>query len=642
MATIDVLIILAFVVYAVVSGFRAREAASQNLDEYFLAGRSLPGWKAGLSMAATQFAADTPLVVMGTIAMLGIFGLWQLWIYAIAFLMMGFVLAPSWRRATVLTDAELTEIRYGKAPAAVLRGVKAVYFGTVFNCVVLAMVLFAASTIAEPFLLWHEWLPSGLHGVVVSAVKWVGVDFASGLRTDVDSWVLSANNLISVLVIVSVTTLYSTTGGLRSVVQTDVMQLGLMLLGTLAYAVWVVHEVGGLGPMVTAIREQFANGGPGGISADQILAFTPSQAKDASFAVMAAFALQWLLQINADGTGYLAQRSMACRSDDDARIASVWFTVTQVLMRSLLWIPIGLGLLSLFPPDLALDPEAQLRMREATFVQGMRELLPPGIMGLMLAGMLAALASTVDTHLNWGASYWTNDIYSRFICRGWLEREPGGKELVWVARASNLLILLIALATMTQLSSIRDTWQASLLLGAGIGPLLVGRWLWWRFNAWGEIASILASLLALPFVLKIPGEAYALRLLTMGVFATTVGVVVALLVGPESPETLRAFYQRVRPPGFWGPVAEEIGASAKLGRVRLYRGLRAMATWTVAVFSLLVGFGSWIADSPPPSWFPSQSAWIALMIVLGTSAFVLALRGSISVAREDSVVSTTS
>lgn len=642
MASLDVLIILAFVVYAIVSGFRAREAASQSLDEYFLAGRSLPGWKAGLSMAATQFAADTPLVVMGTIAMLGIFGLWQLWIYAVAFLLMGFILAPSWRRATVLTDAELTEIRYGKAPAAVLRGVKAVYFGTIFNCIVLAMVLFAASTIAEPFLLWHEWLPASVHGTVVSAVKWVGVDFSSGLRSDVDGWVLSANNLISVMVIVAVTTLYSTTGGLRSVVQTDVMQLGLMLLGTLAYAGWVVHEAGGLGPMVDAVRARFADGGPGGITPDQILAFTPSQAKDASFAVIAAFALQWLLQINADGTGYLAQRSMACRSDDDARIASVWFTVTQVLMRSLLWIPIGLGLLTLFPPDLTLDPETQLRMREATFVQGMKELLPPGIMGLMLAGMLAALASTVDTHLNWGASYWTNDIYARFICRGWMKREPNGRELVWVARASNLLILLIALATMTQLSSIRDTWQASLLLGAGIGPMLVGRWLWWRFNAWGEIASIAASLVALPFVLMIPDEAYALRLLCMGVFATAVGVAVALAVGPEDAETLRAFYKRVRPPGFWGPVAEDIGASATLGRRRLLRGLRAMTTWVVAVFALLIGLGSWIADSPPPTWFPSQAAWIALMIVIGASAFGLALRGSFRVASEEAVARSTS
>ena len=120
MATLDWIIVLAFAGYAAAVGLRARARASKNLEEYFLAGRDLPGWKAGASMSATQFAADTPLLVTGLIATAGIFSLWRLWIYAIAFLLMGFVLAPSWRRVRVLTDAELTEVRYGGRPAAVL------------------------------------------------------------------------------------------------------------------------------------------------------------------------------------------------------------------------------------------------------------------------------------------------------------------------------------------------------------------------------------------------------------------------------------------------------------------------------------------------------------------------------------------
>ncbi|MEM6733401.1 MAG: sodium transporter, partial [Myxococcota bacterium] len=446
-------------------------------------------------------------------------------------------------------------------------------------------------------------------------MKWVGVSFASGLPNEVDPWVLSANNLISVLVIVAVTTLYSTTGGLRSVVQTDVMQLGLMLVGTVAYAGWVLYEVGGFSAMHEAIRARFD--ASSAITAEQITAFTPGWAKEAGFAVLAAFGLQWLLQINADGTGYLAQRSMACRSDEDARVASVWFTVTQVLLRSLLWVPIGLGLLVLFPLD-GVSGDLALRLREATYVQGMSDLLPPGVLGLMVAGMLAALASTVDTHLNWGASYWTNDIYARFICRSWLKREPEGRELVWVARASNVLILAIALATMTQLSSIRETWQASLLLGAGIGPMLVGRWLWWRFNAWGEIASIVASLVALPVILAlIPSEQYALRLLVMALVATVTGTGVALLIGPEERETLENFYRRVRPPGFWGPIAQTVGDQSESPQQRLWDGLKGMGLWGLAVFSLLIGLGSWLADSPAPAWFPVSAAWSPLLLVVG-------------------------
>ena len=178
MTALDWLPLLAFIAYAVTVGLRARGAASRNLEEYFLAGRGLRGWQAGISMAATQFAADTPLLVTGLIATTGIFGLWRLWVYALAFLMMGFLLAPAWRRARVLTDAELTELRYSGAAAAWLRALKAVYFGVVFNCAVLAMVLWAAREVVEPFLLWHAWLPEMVFEPVRALVEAVGVPFA--------------------------------------------------------------------------------------------------------------------------------------------------------------------------------------------------------------------------------------------------------------------------------------------------------------------------------------------------------------------------------------------------------------------------------------------------------------------------------
>ncbi|MCH7478998.1 MAG: hypothetical protein IIA14_12980 [SAR324 cluster bacterium] len=230
MSAIDIAIILLFVLYVIVSGFRNKGRASKNLEEYFLAGRSLPGWKAGLSMAATQFAADTPLLVTGLIATAGIFALWQLWIFALAFLFMGFVLSAGWRRAGVLTDAELSEFRYGKQSAAVLRGMKAIYFGTIFNCTVLAWVLFAAAKIAEPFLLWDEWLPPALFQPVVGLMEWIGVPLTIGGQDDPALWVKSASNLISILLMVSVTALYSATGGLRSVVATDLLQFAIMMV----------------------------------------------------------------------------------------------------------------------------------------------------------------------------------------------------------------------------------------------------------------------------------------------------------------------------------------------------------------------------------------------------------------------------
>jgi len=260
--SIDAAILLGFAALALASGFRARGQASRSLEEYFLAGRTLKGWQAGASMAATQFAADTPLLVTGLVATAGIFSLWRLWIYALAFLLMGFLLSASWRRAQVLTDAELTEIRYAGRAATTLRVVKALYFGTVFNCVVLAMVLWAAKEIAEPFLLWHAWLPEGLFAVLEATVRAVGVPFARDLAagSGADLWVRSTDNLISVSALVAVTLGYSASGGLRSVVRTDILQLALMLGGTALYAGFVLAEVGGLSGLREALDDPAVHG----------------------------------------------------------------------------------------------------------------------------------------------------------------------------------------------------------------------------------------------------------------------------------------------------------------------------------------------------------------------------------------------
>jgi len=146
---IDLIIILAFVAYSIANGFYNRAKASRNLEEYFLAGRTIKGWRAGFSLAATQFAADTPLLVVGLIASGGIFMLWRLWIYGFGFLVIGFLLGHAWRRSGVITDAELTEIRYSGKGVLALRGLKAIYYGTIMNCTIMAMVLIAACRESE-------------------------------------------------------------------------------------------------------------------------------------------------------------------------------------------------------------------------------------------------------------------------------------------------------------------------------------------------------------------------------------------------------------------------------------------------------------------------------------------------------------
>ena len=594
---IDLAIVIAFVIYAVSAGFRARKKASQNLNEYFLAGRTLPGWRAGISMAATKFAADTPLLVTGLIATGGIFMLWRLWIYGIAFLMMAFILAAGWRRSGVLTDAELTEIRYSGRAVLPLRVLKAVYYGTVINCVVMAMVLVAAMRIAEVFLPWHLWLPSGIYEPILHLTQWLGFSLgesATGLAPDVNT----ANNLISILTILAFVALYSTTGGLRSVVTTDIMQFSLAIVGTLVYAYIVIDRVGGLGNFGQRITDIY-----GMVTARELLSYAPS-AGEALLPFLVIVGLQWFFQMNSDGTGYLAQRSMACTSDRDARTAGVVFTWAQLFVRSLIWLFIGVGLLVIYPfsPE-AVGGEQFTAAREITFVTGIDELLPVGIRGLMLTGMLAALASTIDTHLNWGAGYWSNDIYQRLICNHWLKRKPKNIELVLIARLSNILILIIAIIIMANLGSIQTAWYISLLFGAGMGSVLVLRWLWERINLYSELSAIIVSLIAAPIILAITDQEW-IRLGSMSVISTVAAISVTFFTPKTDDDVLRRFYERVKPLGFWRRTAVLASEKPNQPIKRLLFGIKLTALAALTLYLLKVGIGKLIISPPGESMIP--------------------------------------
>tara|TARA_B100000315_G_scaffold72003_1_gene65634 strand:+ start:1921 stop:3792 length:1872 start_codon:yes stop_codon:yes gene_type:complete len=608
---IDLAIVLAFVIYSVSAGFRARSKASRNLVEYFLAGRSIPGWKAGFSMAATQYAADTPLLVMGLMATGGIFMLWRLWIYALAFLLMGFVLGRAWRRSMILTDAEFTEVRYSGKGVLALRGLKAVYYGTVINCTVMAMVLVAAIRISETFLLWHEWLPAGVYDIILGWVQAVGVELSSGV-TGLETWIATANNILSIVTILAFVALYSTTGGLRSVVATDIVQFSVAMIATFIYAVIAVTEAGGLGGMIDKMVLLY-----GEVRTSEMLSFSPNS-WDAVLPFLVLIGLQWFFQMNSDGTGYLAQRTMACRTDTGARFAGFVFTVAQVLVRSLFWLPIGVALLVLYPYDpAAASGEAFVASREILFATGIKDLLPVGIRGLMLTGLLAALASTIDTHLTWGASYWSNDIYKRIVNEAWLKRQPSSKELVLIARLSNILILAIALTIMANLGSIQTAWYISLLFGAGMGSVLVLRWLWERINLYSEVAAIATSLIVAPIILFSVNDEW-LRLLLMSV-SSTVAVLVVTVLTPETDESiLDEFYRRITPPGLWRKTAARLGFDAGQPGQAFRDGAYLVITVAATIFLLLVGVGKLMLPGPGSS---SLSAWF--MVLLGLAAISL-------------------
>lgn len=578
-AVIDAVLVFAFVTWSLVTGLRSRREASRDLPSYFLAGRRLSGWESGLSMAATQYSADTPLLAAGLVATGGIYSLWRLWSYGLAFLILGFVLAAPWWRSGVLTDAELCEVRYAGRSASVLRSVKAVYFGFVFNCAALAMVLVAAVRVAEAFLHWQEWLPPPVFRPIETFVAWTGVTLTADPDLEGAS-ARSAANFISIVLIFAFTTIYSALGGLRSVTRTDLAQIGVVAIATAIYASFAVAAVGGLAELPIRLVEDL-----GHERAATLLSFDPRSAADAGGTFLAVLGLQWVLQMNSDGTGYLAQRCMACRSADEARRAPVVLAFVQILGRSLLWLPILVALVVIVP--LAAGQSAG--ERELAFVQGIQTILPPGARGLMLVGMLAALASTLDTHLNWGASYLTNDLYARFIAPRVLGRGARPRELVWIARACSPLLMVSSLALMTRLGSIQDAWHVTLALGAGLGIPLMLRWIWRRANAAGELAAIVASGVAAILVLRAEMHEPT-RLLLIGLVGTVAAIAGSLLSSPESTEQLDAFYRRVRPPGFWG---------RRAARRSLMNGLVAAGAAAITLYASLIGLGTWLVGAPP-------------------------------------------
>jgi len=608
---VDLFIVLAFVAWTLWSGFSARRTASLDPEHYFLAGRSLPGWQAAVSMAATQFAADTPLLVTGLIAGGGIYLNWRLWIYGIAFLLMGYLFAGSWRRAGVLTDAELTAVRYSGRGVSLLRGLKALYYGTVFNCAVLAMVLFAAARIAEVFLPWHLWLSSPVFALLSRWTEFFGFDFGRSL-TGLDPAIYNTDTTISILLLAGFTLFYSATGGLRGVVRTDIAQFALAMLGTALFALFILLKEDVFFDFPQRIGELYSSG-----RAAKILSFSPPD--DSLFwPFMILIGVQWFFQINSDGTGYLAQRMMACRSERDARFAAILFAWLQIVFRSLLWILIGVGLLLVYPFDAdSLSSPSFAALREMTYVRGIQDLAPVGIRGMMLVGMLGALASTIDTHLNWGAGYWSNDLYGHLLCERGLKRKPSPHETVWVARLSNVLILLISLFVMTRLDSIQSAWSVTLLFGAGMGAVLVLRWLWERINLHSEAAAIAVSLVVAPVLLfsDTPLPEF-LQVVIVGSAAGVAAIAITFFTPATDPDVIGPFFTATRPPGFWGNTARAVGLDPSAPRSELFVALRGASLAIASLFLTLIGSGSLLVQNPNhPLWFAALELALGLALI---------------------------
>ncbi|MEM6251778.1 MAG: sodium:solute symporter family protein [Cyanobacteria bacterium P01_D01_bin.156] len=571
MLLIDWLIVLAYLIFTMALGVYLSRKASGSLVDFFVSGRSLPWWLAGTSMAATTFSIDTPLYVAGVVGSRGIAGNWEWWSFGIAHVVMIYVFARLWRRSEVVTDAELTEIRYGGQTAAVLRGVKAFLFAVPINCIGIGYAMLAMVKVVDALELWQS----------------VGIQPNDSLK------------LWSVIVVSILVLFYAGFSGLWGVVATDFFQFFLALIGAIIVAVASVASVGG---MQNLINQAQAN------TDFDILSIVPiafdggigwsTAAGIPASAFMAYVFLQWWAFRRSDGGGEFIQRLVAAKDENEAEKAAWFFNILHYVIRTWPWIVVALAAVAIYP-DLA--------DRELGYPKLMLDFLPPVVLGLVVASLIAAFMSTVSTLINWGASYLTNDLYGRFI-----NPNATQAELVNVGRITSVLVTILGAIAAFFASDVATVFRLVIAIGTGPGLVLILRWFWWRINAAAELSSMVTGFVIglLTSVVKvIQISDFGLRLLVTAGITTVVWLVVMLLTPPESDETLDNFYRRVRPGGpGWRKQRQRTG-------VRPWQNLGLEIKRVVA--SLLLLFGAMFA----------VGGFLLLRSLLGWCSLIIAVGG---------------
>ena len=538
--------------------------ASRNTSEFFVSGRAVPWWLAGLSMVATTFSSDTPNLVTDIVRRNGVAGNWVWWAFVLTGVSTVFFYARLWRRSGVMTDLEFYEIRYSGAAARAVRGFRAVYLGLFFNCMIMATVNLAACKIA---------------GVLFGLERWQ---------------TLAGVGLLNVI--------FAAHSGLWGVLVIDMIQFVIKMSAVIAAAYFAVNapEVGGLDALITRLS---ATRGPGGLDYLRVLPDFGNNWDIAVAVFVMPIAVQWWAVwypgAEPGGGSYVAQRMLASRSERDALGAVLFFNVAHYVLRPWPWILVGLASLIVYPElsDLqrALPHVDPGLIGHDIAYPAMLKYLPTGFIGLMVGGLIAANSSTILTHLNWGASYLVHDFYRQFLRRDATERH-----YVAAGRVVTLLLFVLSSATVYLLDTAKDAFDIILQIGAGTGLLYLVRWFWWRVNAWCEIVAMVSSFgvsVVLLILSRNGTELSTHTALLITIAVTTVSWVLAAYLAPQtSPQVLVAFYERVRPfgPG-WSRVRDLAGPlAADTSPENIPMALLGWVAGCAAIWSALFATGNFL------------------------------------------------
>ena len=547
----DWAVVVGYLLINLLIGIYYRRRAGGNTEEFFISGRDVSWWLAGTSMVATTFAADTPLFVSGVIATQGIAGNWIWWSSCLSGMLTVFFFARYWRRAEVLTDVELTELRYSGKPAAFLRGFKAVYLGLAMNCLVLGWVTNAMVSIITVLL-----GPMIAQGRVLQVTLGGHMLLHYTLGTP-DHTAL----LICILILVPFTGIYTSIGGLWGVLVTDLFQFILKMTMVVVLAWVAVVKIGGMQALKLRLQVVGEAAQHTGHQVSNPLAFFPdfhlgwTTGAIWTLPILTFFTYlgvqwwsAWYPGAEPGGGGYVAQRMFSARDEKNSLGATLWFNIAHYALRPWPWIITGLVALAVYSPAGGLHPSAAFQANpQQGYVMVLRDYLPPALRGVMIAAFLAAFMSTLGTQLNWGVSYLVNDLYRRFMVR-----QKSEKHYVAMGRFLTIVLVLISGYVAGQLHSIGQGWEIVLNLGIGTGAVYILRWYWWRINAWSEISAMIVAALVTMAVSRVTfsgndAVVFAKSSLITAL-CTTIAWIIATFLTPAEPDTkLLEFYRRTHP-----------------------------------------------------------------------------------------------
>jgi Na+/proline symporter len=400
-----------------------------------------------------------------------------------------------------------------------------------------------------------------------------------------------------------VTAGYSALSGLWGVAVTDAFQFVLAMVGTIVLAFVVLPQVGGVAGLQARLPAATFNLLPtiGSGVAGAAGAFALSLS-----AFLAYVAVQWWASwypgAEPGGGGFIAQRMMSARDEKHSLFATLWFTIAHYCVRPWPWILVGLATLVLYP---GLGPEE----KRLGYVLAMRDYLPSGLKGMLVASFFAAYMSTIATQLNWGTSYVINDFYKRF-----LKPTAGEKDLVRLSRITTLAVMGLSLLVTLILKSISGAWAFVIEAGAGLGLVLILRWFWWRISAWSEIAAMVTPLVTYGCLRSWTRIEFPNTLFVIVGVTTVVWLAVTFLTRPVDLATLQTFYRRVHPGGpGWGPVARTVPeVKPDTGLARLF------GSWlagVVLVYSALFAVGKLLLGDYPLAALFCVSAALAVAVI---------------------------